>query len=401
MNSTFISLAKIIKSYHYFNLFIWILFNLISVLTCANFLRQVILNYLSFSVVTNIQTVYEQPMEYPGFTICDPDEINLKNFSKYFTRFEIDNNKADRFDTFSKYGPKCIQFNSGYNMRNKPTPIIYSKQGGYDDSIEMKFQIRDKISGFFVIHERDNPPRLSKDSTFSKHFYRIRNNFEFEFKIEKIKEEKLGEPYNKCLKDYTKFDKNTTLINFYKNSRLGYTQTDCLNLCFELSYINNNSCNCKTNKLNKIWGDCYVNSNTPNNVRDCTYNYRLNFFQNDVLKKCEEYCPSECDSLNYQVENSIYYREDQNYTTIKLYMKNLKYTLISQQAKMNTDDLISNIGGTISLFIGISFISLFEIFEIFFESIAFLFKRNKNQVDNVASNRQIFIKNSTIGNLAN
>jgi len=58
-----------------------------------------------------------------------------------------------------------------------------------------------------------------------------------------------------------------------------------------------------------------------------------------------------------------------NFTTLSVYLSSLKYTSIKQQAKMQTIDLISNIGGTLGLFIGVSFVSLFEITEIIIEII--------------------------------
>ncbi len=54
-------------------------------------------------------------------------------------------------------------------------------------------------------------------------------------------------------------------------------------------------------------------------------------------------------------------------TEIYVYYRSLKYTSITQQAKMKWEQLISNLGGYLSLFVGLSFVSLFEITEIFVE----------------------------------
>lgn len=378
LNSTFVGLVKIFKSQKLISLFMWIIFNLISIATCAYFLLPAFVNYFSYPVVTNIQTVYQQPFEFPGFTLCDfSNKIQISSFIK---SLKIGNNNADSSNYFAKYYDNCIRFNSGFNMKNHSIPIYSSNQGGYDDSIVIL--LNTNIT-FFIIHPREIPPRLSLDTTFAENFYIIKNGFEIDFKIEKIIEQKQGEPYNKCFKDVTKFNMNTTLVNFYKNSSLNYTQTDCLNLCFELYYINSNPCNCKTRQLDKIWDDCFVRSNDVN-LKNCTFQNRLNFFANNVMNKCENYCPLECDSLNYVVENTVYFMQNiQNSALIRIYMKNLKYTLISQQPLMGINDLISNIGGMISLFVGISFISVFEIFELFFISIGCLCRRKKNQVNKI------------------
>ena len=59
------------------------------------------------------------------------------------------------------------------------------------------------------------------------------------------------------------------------------------------------------------------------------------------------------------------------------HFKNLEYTSIEQLAKMSLSDLISNIGGNLGLFIGISFLSFAEIIEILIEVLIFLINKNK------------------------
>ena len=51
---------------------------------------------------------------------------------------------------------------------------------------------------------------------------------------------------------------------------------------------------------------------------------------------------------------------------------NLQYTFINQIPKSDLISLISNIGGTLGLFLGISFFSLVEILEIFMEIVYIL-----------------------------
>jgi len=58
---------------------------------------------------------------------------------------------------------------------------------------------------------------------------------------------------------------------------------------------------------------------------------------------------------------------------IYVYYQDLKYTLISEQPKVELFGLISNLGGILGLFIGFSFISLLELFELMAEFIYILF----------------------------
>ncbi len=57
------------------------------------------------------------------------------------------------------------------------------------------------------------------------------------------------------------------------------------------------------------------------------------------------------------------------YFSLAVYYKDLKYTLITQQPRMDLFDLISSIAGILGLFIGFSFITCLEIFELIFEVI--------------------------------
>ncbi len=58
-----------------------------------------------------------------------------------------------------------------------------------------------------------------------------------------------------------------------------------------------------------------------------------------------------------------------------IYYKNLNYKLISQNPKTEMFNFISNIGGLLGVFLGISFLSFIEIFETFFEIMFILFKK--------------------------
>jgi hypothetical protein len=83
------------------------------------------------------------------------------------------------------------------------------------------------------------------------------------------------------------------------------------------------------------------------------------------------------------------YATNDNLTTIQVYYRNLKYTFITQQAKMHVFDIISNIGGTLGLFVGMSFVTLFEATEIFIESVYLRLNRifNKNEHSTKKTNK--------------
>jgi hypothetical protein len=74
--------------------------------------------------------------------------------------------------------------------------------------------------------------------------------------------------------------------------------------------------------------------------------------------------------LAYRLKwNNIYYA----------YFESLRYTLISQIPKEKGFDFLSNIGGILGLFVGVSFVTLFEISELIIE---FLFIVSEYQKSN-------------------
>lgn len=52
---------------------------------------------------------------------------------------------------------------------------------------------------------------------------------------------------------------------------------------------------------------------------------------------------------------------------LDIYYSDMKYTLIEEIEKTKFLDLVSGVGGTLGLFIGMSFLSFFEIFDVIIE----------------------------------
>ena len=80
-------------------------------------------------------------------------------------------------------------------------------------------------------------------------------------------------------------------------------------------------------------------------------------------------------SIKYETLNSFTKNPviNENMISFTVYYENLDYTVIDQVAQMKVFDLITNIGGNIGLFIGISFLSFAEFIELLVEIIYILF----------------------------
>ena len=109
----------------------------------------------------------------------------------------------------------------------------------------------------------------------------------------------------------------------------------------------------------------------------------MNFYSNGINDKCSQYCPLECDSASYLINYNSFNGNEINVTGLNVYYRSLEYTFTHQYSILAITDLISNIGWTFSLFVGFSFITIFEIIELIFRIIYVLFKGNgkKNEYD--------------------
>ena len=225
------------------------------------------------------------------------------------------------------------------------------------------------------------------------------------FEIERIYYDLLGQPYNECFTDvyteaYNSF--NRTIIDYLQSTKRIYTQQDCNLICSYLFALQESNCNCNSS-LDKFSRNCirqFYEISSQNDTKYCIANYLENFRKNSINdNKCELYCPVECDSFNFQVNNYLenlpaigniskkqdkrygldkfntYEEANKHFVSINIYLKDLKYTLVSQDPKAQIFDLISSIGGILGLFAGISFVSILEPFDILFE-IQDFYKRN-------------------------
>jgi hypothetical protein len=68
---------------------------------------------------------------------------------------------------------------------------------------------------------------------------------------------------------------------------------------------------------------------------------------------------------------------------IQIFYDELIETVIEEDVKTQTFDLVSGIGGTLGLFLGLSFLSLVEIFEIALQIIFILYDNSKANIINV------------------
>lgn len=317
--STAFGVPNIFRSKRWFNRLFWLCFVIASNTVSFFYVYQTIDDFFDFDVVTVIQTKFDQPARFPTVTFCSLNkEFDSKKLTDYsfvdtekgVSRFGYSsilnltyfiNQYFERFQS-SQYGT-CFRFNSGKNMINRTVPFLDSTIGGRDDCLKLVFKI--EINLEFWIHESDDRPRIELFENHDNPIF-VSGGTESHLSIEKTVDTKLGEPYNHCLENVSLFDKNKTIINYIQSINESYKQIKCFELCFDLNYLQNDSCHCRNVSLGNVWINCWVNIRNNKTLSDCVRGAKEQFYQRTLNEVCSEYCPLECESITYSVMHKLY-----------------------------------------------------------------------------------------------
>ncbi|WKX94060.1 hypothetical protein Q1695_011371 [Nippostrongylus brasiliensis] len=155
---------------------------------------------------------------------------------------------------------------------------------------------------------------------------------------------------------------------------LQYTSTHCEWNCLGWEWLR--VCDCLPIKLLSLGSDINATICSPidiNRCADVVY---------DNANKCN--CDVECEKIDYETQisysdvlpDSIQRRFnlteqyiDDNISVLNLYLRSITYERHEQQKQLQTADLLSNIAGSMGLFLGMSTVTLLEIFIYLFKSV--------------------------------
>ena len=401
----------------------WLSFFIVCVVISIFLITKDINQYLEYEVVTQIDIINEYPMQFPTISFqfyrgnfianysLEENIVNLiysnsrrKNISGEFEKLNS--------DLFGDY----YKFNSGKNMLNKS--ISFKNQttsgqlGGLDIEIFIgrpnEFIFPYDSLGFHIsyfaiyvhnntinsIESIDNPIKLS-------------TGFKTDLVISKVYTDRLPLPYNDCIDDLNELKTYDSLLVKYilTKTKSIYRQKDCLNLC-KTQYVIEN-CNYSSLQIGFSW-EVESQINILNESFDCYDKKFEEFALKNIIKYCSSSCPLECDSFEYNIEflstvfpSEIYakvklmnnpkikskYPSDHNITLedlrssmvgFNVYFNNFQYTQIKQLPKKEIVDIIAGFGGTLGLFVGLSFLSFVEFIQIIYEIFAIYFENNQS-----------------------
>jgi hypothetical protein len=396
--STSHGVPNIFRTKNLFILIIWSFFTILSASFGSYLVLDSILDYLKYNTVTKIELINEQLVPFPAISMCAyPSFDSSLKKSILISRFN-DIIETDLNQFYEKFEDSvlnnCFRYNSGPNIQ-------YSTIGGlkYGFKLNMKIQVpnnNDFVEFYLFIHNKSSPPF---DTYNSRGYWLATGSWNY-FELDRVFYKKLNSPYSDCLNNVNLFKKNKTLIDHISKVNRTYTQNDCYYLCSHLFALKESECGCNST-FDDYSKNCFrqINKQAETEVQKCNAKYLNDFRKNDQYEKCSEYCPLECDRISYLITpyseqissangnisktpKSNYFSEFNTYEEVKksfigirIYYNELKYTLISEEPKTELLDFISNIGGILGLFLGISFLSFIEIFEIIFEIVFIILQK--------------------------
>jgi len=382
--STAYGFSKILKSKRLFFKIFWLAFILFGSIASIYFIFNAIQNYFKYEVIPKIEIIHENKISLPTITFCNNDKSFNKDLIDFCSFNKEQNNCIDNFQmfysTWYEHSGNCLQFNSG---KNSSIPILKTAGGveyglyiSFKSNLSIDIWIDDPTSNSFINGKTYR--------TISDYLIDYEPQFYYDFQLSKTVENKLGPPYNPCYKenDLNSFQMNKTIINYLRLNNVKYKQEYCEQLCPELEYLKKNPCSCTNTSLGNVERDC-MSQQLNQNIIKCTNDYLKNYDKKQLEETCKQYCPLECDSVTYTV--SFMKDKDLTLPYILIYFKELKYNKYSEIPKTEPFDFISSIGGILGLFIGCSFVTLFEISELLFEICFIFYGKKQQQINNELS----------------
>jgi len=191
-------------------------------------------------------------------------------------------------------------------------------------------------------------------------------------------------PYSDC-QDLSSF--KSEIYDYIKSSNNGeYSQKKCFFLCLQKLIID--SCQCFSTYFPMF------DSGHNKQIRPCAdpnqnlcLNDMIARYSNNIEETCASECPLECDYITYETSMSqLDYPNRQHFDDLKtryieyenmslekykkthlrlnIHFRSNEYTEIREFPKMSALELVSNLGGVLGIFLGLSIFSFVEVFEI-------------------------------------
>jgi len=348
------------------------------------------LKFLKYLAVLNANNLPEEEKKLLGFSL-DQMLISCTINGKECSPSDF----LWRYDSF--YG-NCFTLNSGVTINGTRSDLVSSYHPGILSGIQIELLVGPEYYSDLItntgahifIHNSSIIPRESEGFDLST---KTRTNIA----IKRIFSNRIPQPYSNCINLNGSF--NSLVYNILVNSKYLYRQRDCYDLCYQLNTVR--KCNCYDTRLIKL-NETYHKLNEPclsAKEIECLLSTYNEYLDGKLNSECSQLCPFECNTYSFELFSSFTQYPTDNYAhmlilkhpnfkgynqirdvkknvlAVNVYYESLEYSVVDELERTLFFDLISGIGGTFGLFLGTSFISFFEIFEIFLNIIFITLKK--------------------------
>ena len=373
--------------------------------------------FANYSNSLNIENYISVADNYNYLILAMFQDLNFKgiiNISDYITSIEDmlisckfqgkECSASDFIPIENFYYGNCFRFNGGSDKYKNSVQIKQSTQSGPQYGLQLEIDAGDpKFSQYFsytrgirvIVHNQSDIAIFpEEDGIF------VSTGLYTDISVTRTFLYQLNEPYNYCLDYFNDSSiENNDLLNLMNQrfGKNGYNQKYCLKLCMQ-RYIND-YCHCTDFSLPIFVTNTINNTYCVNqNQIDCTNQAKGIFFNSTANINCQILCPLDC-SINI-VDTSIslanypstwyfenLYNNNSNnssqtteftdrYLIFNVFYKDFSYTEITESPVNTLATFIAALGGAFNLCMGVSFMSLVEILELFFHFIRYFNTKN-------------------------
>ena len=332
-------------------------------------------DYYNYDVISNVERVTPENYTFPAVTICansfytrsyytnnslvrEENKIYNSNLSmksfilQKFPGFTTEQIQLEFFQLPGlDFRPiQCFRFNGATNEQMELVKIKGTESWkGF--SVVIKDYYRQNISEseffiysfgfpFYDVYITDNS--LNTYSYIEPVFTLAKSKIHYVKTVKTEIEEKLGKPYNQC-KESTNDET--------------YNQMNCIDSCIFKQVAIKYNCTLFTLFQTKELEECTISNKAFGEV-----NY---IYRNEFSKGCENECPRSCETMKFSRELVSFdglTNLDSNSTKIVVSVIDFSSLKITQIPKTNGWSFVSNLGGSLGLFMGISFLNFIELF---------------------------------------
>ena len=317
---------------------------------------------------------------------------------------------ADDFQwEWDAYFGNCFVFNSGFNSSGQKVELRKSQMEGSVFGLQIEFYVNfyedlmlynSITDNFGLVIRIDN---VSQKVDYSHDGIFVSPGLQTYLALDRQFKTSLPKPYSNC-DDLSDGNFKSDLYDLISSqSKYNYTQTFCLQQCFqELLYT---ECKCSDSNFASLRNMSYCMS--PDEIKCSRAVWVDTYLSNNYVNRvCTPQCPFECESV--QITNTLSLNElnpniygkllnrnpnlssdfinrsinDENVilksiVKLNIFYNSLSYTSSIESPQMDIISLVASIGGNLGLFMGVCLFSLAEIIVTLIEHIFLKISTNK------------------------